>query len=202
MKKAFLLFCLLSLSLAYAQETNAVKDEDNDTKFCRYAREGARLCSSKQFNEGLNRFLLAEAIKPDNKKLLLDISRTYHDLGDVGKEKEYLTRLIALDPADSRYYAIMGMLYYEIEDYSNALVYFSKALQYNKNDESAIFHMANIYYFQKNYPSAREFTKRYKETVAPIFNYLPDQRKTVIHDAIGVLDAHIAYIDSIEKAEK
>lgn len=57
---------------------------------------------------------------------------------------------------DSDYYFIMGSIYYILEDASNALSYFEKALSLNPNDSETLLLKANVHAFLKEVEQVKD----------------------------------------------
>ena len=57
---------------------------------------------------------------------------------------------------DSDYYFIMGSIYYILEDASNALSYFEKALSLNPNDPETLLLKANVHAFLKEVEQVKD----------------------------------------------
>ncbi|HET6517825.1 MAG TPA: tetratricopeptide repeat protein [Nitrosopumilaceae archaeon] len=64
---------------------------------------------------------------------------------------------------DSDYYFIMGSIYYILEDASNALSYFEKALSLNPNDAETLLLKANVHAFLKEAEQVKDCCKKILE---------------------------------------
>jgi tetratricopeptide (TPR) repeat protein len=94
----------------------------------------------------------------EGEKLEIQYSQAYTD---VQKQKELLDKLLASFPSDKRIQTSAGQYFYNITDFSNALMHFTKAIELDKNFSSAYNMIGYCQSALNNYPEAEKAFQTY-----------------------------------------
>jgi Tfp pilus assembly protein PilF len=68
------------------------------------------------------------AVEPGNKDLYFNLGLTFLRLKDVESAKEQFETVVALDPEDTQALIMVAQVYFDLEDYVTAEMYFRQAL--------------------------------------------------------------------------
>jgi tetratricopeptide (TPR) repeat protein len=112
------------------------------------------------FRKNLDKAISLSDKASDGEKLVISYYQAFAD-GNGGKQKESLDKLLSTFPSDKRVQAIAGEYYYGINDFQQALTYFKKASDIDKNF-APVYNM--IGYCEaglNNYPEAESAFQTY-----------------------------------------
>lgn len=136
-------------ALAYA--STGISKYPNSTN-C-YAAKGIIYYYQGQFRDCLKYFLKSEELGYAPSYILFNISYSYSELGEVQKALEYANKMIFKDKSDASAYYRKGFIYYQQEDFEQALKCFLEAekLGLNQNDLGGMYsRLSWIYQSIKN----------------------------------------------------
>lgn len=144
----------------------------------------------------------AISIEPSNLHYLSNIAILYQELEEYKLAEEQYYKIISISE-NSDYLTDLGVCYYHQGNYENALNYFEKALEKNKDNSHAQWYKVFILYLLGKYKKGFEFIKEVKflekNFVDPYFNkplWLGEihSTKTLLLDCDGGLGDSIQFL--------
>jgi len=132
-------------------------------------------CRTKDLEQKKKFFEKALEIKPDYQPAILELSRCLYKNKDYEKCRKHLGEILA-DAESTKYRAALWLVagsYYAEKDYTKALEYYKKALEYsdyNENKYELYYWIANCHHYLKDYETARKLHKKFLDN-----NWEPDR---------------------------
>ena len=76
--------------------------------------------------------------------ILENLARVYSIVGNFQEAINILFELLNYDKNNPRYYKLLSMLYDDLNDYNNSIIYINKALEFEPNNEEYINQLKNV----------------------------------------------------------
>jgi tetratricopeptide (TPR) repeat protein len=116
------------------------------------------------YRQNLNKAISLTGKVSEGEKLEIEYNEAYAD-GNGQKQKEFLDKLLVSFPSDKRIQAGAGMYYFGNNDFSTALLHFSKAAELDKNYSSTYNMIGYCYSALNNYQEAEKAFQTYIKLV-------------------------------------
>ncbi len=116
----------------------------------------------------------AESSSEDDPQVLLAEAQLLQEAGQMNAAGEIYARLIELQPEVLKNYLVLGTIYYGIDDYDKALVVYTKAMRFFKDDAVLLNNMGGVLLRKGNFDAALGYFRRASELsaddVEPVYN--------------------------------
>ena len=76
--------------------------------------------------------------------MLKNLAKIYSVSNDFQQATNIISDLLTLDKANSNYYNLLSLLYEDLHDYKNSILYIKKALKIEPNNEEYLNQLKNI----------------------------------------------------------
>ncbi|MFX1476743.1 MAG: tetratricopeptide repeat protein [Promethearchaeota archaeon] len=156
--------------------------------------KGIECRNNKEYEKSLKFLEDALQINPNSTHVLIEIGRTYSEMGNFKVAIETFEEVLDINPNVSMAYNNIGWIYYKKEEYDKAVKYYEDALKvqsYNSIAANNICVIANDYRAKKQYDKALEL---YKLTLG----YAPKDITAlinlgIVHGELGDFDIDIDF---------
>ena len=133
-----------------------------------YYNLGLTYDSLKEFELAIANYKKAIALNPLDIRSVNNIAWIYFEnFKDENIATQYLDYAIQIMPNDAEAYNVYGNIYFKKEDYKNAILYFKKAIKFDKN------YPKNYYDISKAYIGLEDF-KNAKKSIEICIKLKPD----------------------------
>ena len=83
---------------------------------------------STENDQAIEELLTAYALNPKDAAPLIEAARVYGSLGQFGKATQYAEQAVSVEPANARFHAFLGIMYYRSQDLDKAIKELSLAV--------------------------------------------------------------------------
>ncbi len=108
----------------------------------------------RQFQEAIDQFQIALALKPDDSFSVINIANCYVGLKQSDRAEAFVLDYLKKGLKDSQLYFLLGNLNYRQDKFDRAIPYFQQCLSLNSESASAYNALAAIYYRQDDLAQA------------------------------------------------
>lgn len=113
--------------------------EKKNNLYQNYFLKAQKYQAERNFFDALKLYKKINKKYPDEKIILNKIAQIYIQSNSINKGIEYLKKSLLIDPYQYELYQNLGVALYQIKDYSNALRYFDRLVQFNKINADVYF---------------------------------------------------------------
>jgi arylsulfatase A-like enzyme/Flp pilus assembly protein TadD len=113
----------------------------------------------RRYQEAIDQFQIALALKPDDSFTVMNIANCYVGLRQPDRAETFVLDYLKKGLKDSQLYFLLGNINYRQKKYNSAIPYFRQCLSLNSESASADNALAAIYYLKDDLDQAEAFSR-------------------------------------------